>query len=368
MIRRVALVSPYALSVPGGVQEQVLAMSRELSARGHDVLVVAPDGVDERAYDTPARVARFGRRLSLPANGSRAPITLSPRAARAARDAVAAFNPGVVHFHEPFAPLLGWAVLASHRAPAVATLHRSGDGPAVRWTGPLLARLARGVDVTVAVSAQAAATMGAASGLDPIVLFNGLETERFAAAPREREGEPLVVVLGRLEQRKGQAVAVEAVRAHNELATTPWRLAIVGDGPERARLEALSAHDERVIFAGAVGDAERRAWLRRAHVVVAPSLRGESFGLVLLEAMASESSVVASDLPGYRAAAAGHARLVAPGDAGALAAAITATLAEETPASIAAARAHAEEWSMHRLVNEYETIYIDAAERFGPTR
>jgi len=368
VIRRVALVSPYALSVPGGVQEQVLAMSRELSSRGHDVLVVAPDSADHRSYDTPARVARFGRRVSLPANGSRAPITLSPRAARAARDTVAAFDPGVVHFHEPFAPLVGWAALVSHRAPAVATLHRSGEGPAVRWTRPLLTRLARGVDVTVAVSDAAAATMGNASGLDATVLFNGLETERFTTTPRERGGEPLIVVLGRLEQRKGQATAIEAVRAHNEVAAHPWRLAVVGDGPERARLEALAAHDERVTFAGAVGDSERRAWLRRAHVVVAPSLRGESFGLVLLEAMASESSVVASDIPGYRAAAGGHARLVAPGDAGALARAIGEALDEETPARIADARRHVEAWSMHRLMDEYERLYIDAAERFGTTR
>ena len=93
MTRRVALVSPYALSAFGGVQEQVLAMSRELSSRELDVLVVAPDDADQTVYDTPAQVRRFGARLSLPANGSRAPLTLSPRDARAARDTVLGFAP-----------------------------------------------------------------------------------------------------------------------------------------------------------------------------------------------------------------------------------------------------------------------------------
>jgi len=109
-------------------------MSRVLSARGADVLVIVPDARDHTAYDTPAKVVRLGPRLSMPANGSRAPLTLSPVAALRAKDAVTFFRPDIVHVHEPFAPLLAWSTLLAHEYPTVGTFHRSGDGPALRYT------------------------------------------------------------------------------------------------------------------------------------------------------------------------------------------------------------------------------------------
>lgn len=367
-VRRVALVSPYALSAFGGVQEQVLAMSRVLAARDLEVLIVAPDGQDRRAYDTPARVVRLGRRWSLPANGSRAPLTLSPRAAWRARDALDAFTPDVVHFHEPFAPLLGWSALVAHDRPALGTFHRSGAGPALRYTRPLLRRLASGVDYAVSVSEAAARTLADACGLASDVLFNGFETERFVASPRERADHVVLFYVGRLERRKGVDVAITAVREHNASSSDPWQLVVAGEGPERARLEALAARDEAVVFVGAVSDDEKRRWLRRAHALVAPSTRGESFGLVLLEAMASETLVVASDIEGYRQAANGHGALFTAGDPAALAAAATDALARESAEGLAAARRHAERWSMTTLVEEYLERYDRAVRRFQATK
>lgn len=364
---RVALVSPYSLGVPGGVQEQVLAMSRELGRRGHEVLVVAPDAADRATYDTPARLVRVGRLISMPANGSRAPLTLSPGAARAARRSVGAFAPDVVHLHEPFAPLAGWGVLLAHAAPAVATFHRSGGGPALTLTRPLLRSLARRLDAAAAVSEAAARTIRDAAGVTATVLFNGLETSRFVEFARETRAEVEVLFLGRLEERKGAADAIEAVRTHNDTAAAPWRLVIVGDGPQRARLEALAGHDERIEFVGAADDAAKRRWLRRARVLVAPSTHGESFGLVLLEAMASETPVVASDIDGYRQAAGGHATLVAPRDPNGLAAGIAAAIAT-SPARVAAAREHSQAWSTARLMDRYEEIYDDARRRFSARR
>ncbi len=368
MSTRVALISPYALGVFGGVQEQVVAMSRELERRGHEVLIVAPDGRDVSTVDSLASVARFGRLLSLPANGSRAPLTLSPLAALRARQAVRAFRPDVVHFHEPFAPLVGWGVLSDHGAAAVATFHRSGNGPALRLTGPLLRFLSSHIDASVAVSAEAASTIRSAARIDALVLFNGFETERFVASPRVRTGETVIVTVGRLEERKGTEHAIRAVRAHNARDVDRWRLVIVGDGPQRRRLEALAANDERILFAGALGDAQKREWLRRANVVVAPATRGESFGLVLLEAMASESVVVASDIAGYREATGGFAVLFAPGDSSALEQAIATALSSETPERVAAARAHAQHWSMRSLMDAYEPVYATAREHFQSAR
>lgn len=367
-VRRLVLISPYALSVYGGAQEQVLAMSRVLSARGTDVLVIAPDARDHTTYDTPAKVVRLGPRLSLPANGSRAPLTLSPVAALRAKDAVTFFRPDVVHVHEPFAPLLSWPTLNAHEVPTVATFHRSGDGPALRYTGALLRHLARGLDVSVAVSEQAASTIERAAAVVSDVLFNGFETERFVATPRERSVETVLFYVGRLEERKGVATAILATREHNARGEKPWRLVIAGDGPERPRLEALAAYDPRVVFLGRISDADKRSWLRRVHALIAPSTHGESFGLVLLEAMASETLVVASDIDGYREAAGGHATLFHPGDPAALERAVKAALSEESPDKIAAARSYADAWSMETLMDEYEMRYERARRLFEATK
>lgn len=360
MTRRITLVSPYALSVFGGVQEQVLAMSRELARRGDDVLLVAPDRLDVAHYDTPATLVRLGRVVSTPANGSRAPLALSPRASQQASKAIDEFTPDVVHFHEPFAPLLPWATLRRHRWASVATFHRGGSGPALRLSEPLLHRLSRGLDVSVAVSERAANTVRGVTTLAPRVLFNGFETERFRASERTRGADIVLCVVGRLEARKGVEVAINAVRAHNARDGSTWQLVVLGDGPERARLEALSAHDENVTFLGAASDDDKRSLLRRSNVLLAPALRGESFGLVLLEAMASETAVVASDIDGYRDAASSHATLFAPGDSSSLEAAIEHALRTESTRSIADARAHAQRWSMRQLIDEYEPLYDEA--------
>lgn len=367
MTRRTVLLSPYSLGVFGGVQEQVLAMSRVLSQRGDDVLVVAPDSRDVARPDTPAKVVRLGPRISVPANGSRAPLTLSPRASRRAHDVIAAFHPDVVHLHEPFAPVLGWATLRSRQFPTVGTFHRSGDGPAMRYGAPVIRAFAQRLDVAVAVSLAAAQTLKGSAGIDSEILFNGFETERFVSSARERSEETVLFYVGRLEGRKGVGTLIEATREHNARGERPWRLVIAGEGGDRPRLEALAAHDPRVVFLGRVSDAQKRSWLRRVHALVAPSTHGESFGLVLLEGMASETLVIASDITGYREAAGGHATLFHPGDARSLEQAVERALREESEESTHLARAYSENWSMTRLMDEYDSRYELARRRFhGP--
>jgi len=366
--RRIAIVCPYALSIYGGVQEQVLAMSRELSARGNEVLIVSPDSSDLSEYETNAAVAHFGRLFSIPANGSRAPITLSFSAARKARKLVSEFKPDIVHFHEPFAPLVGWAILRSHSAPAVGTFHRSGDGPAFTLTSPLLKKLSKYLDAYASVSSQAEMTIKKAVGIESAVLFNGFETSRFVAIPRERTGQVTLTTIGRLEDRKGTATAITAVKSHNSNDSEQWKLVIIGDGPDRSKLEALAGHDENIVFVGAANDVDKRSWLRRSNALLCPAIRGESFGLVLLEGMASETSVIASDIDGYRDAASSFATLFEPADPSSLEQAINFSLRSETTDSIAAARSHAENWSMSRLIDQYETLYNEATLRFHATR
>lgn len=364
MIKRVALISPYALSVPGGVQEQTLAMSRELSSRSLDVLVIAPDQKDNFRYDTPAEVVKFGSMLSLPANGSKAPLTLQRRASAQAFEQICSFNPDVVHFHEPFAPLIGWRTLVRHRFPAVATIHRSGMGPAITLTTPVTRRLARGIDAWVAVSQMAAGTYRKSLPSEPRILFNGFEMNRFVAFERLTPTTPVFLAIGRLEERKGLEFAIRALRAHNEKSQDQWALRIIGDGPERARLVEIASGDANVTFLGRVDDETKRKEIRRCSALVAPSLYGESFGLILLEGMASEVPVVASDIDGYRQAAGGHAYLARAGDIEGLEGAMQAAIEGTSAAKLQSALLYAHKWSMKSLVDSYIEIYEQAATTF----
>jgi len=361
---KVALVSPYALSVFGGVQEQVLGMSRSLSARGHEVLVVAPNNEDRASYDTPARVLRVGEMTSVPANGSRAPLALSKSASAEVARALAEFHPGVVHLHEPFAPRFGWETLRTHSFPAVGTFHRSGVSTVMRLASPYLRRMARQLDASVAVSDEAARTANLTYKIEPIVLFNGFELERFRTPARVVPSEPTLISIGRLEERKGASVAIEAVLAHNERpGVTPWRLLVVGSGPQEDALRTRY-RDPAISFRGSVSDEEKRRLLRQSSVSISPALRGESFGLVLLEAMAAEIPVVASDIAGYAAAAQQHAHLFVPGDAADLERAVAQALLA-TEGFLTAASEHAQTWSMAKLVEEYESIYESVQRGFS---
>ena len=352
--RRVAIISPYALDVFGGVQEQVLGMSREFMARGIETLVVSPEG-GELISETPARVLRFGGCVAIPANGSKAPITLSPTAAIRARQAVDEFNAEIVHFHEPFAPLVGYGELfASSDRIRVGTFHRSGGGPAYKLTKPLLRRVLNRLDARVAVSERAAATLRTATGADAEVLFNGFELNRFASLPRDMV--PTILFVGRFETRQGAHVADEAVRTWRENGGPEVRLVMAGRGPDAAKLQALADGDPAITFVGAISDAEKRRLLGTSSVLVAASLFGESFGMTLLEGMASGTAVVASDIDGYREAAGGHATLFTPNSPTDLRRAIVTALQQSTSARDAALR-HAEKWSMEQLADRYLSIY-----------
>lgn len=384
---RVALVCPYSLSRPGGVQGQVLGLARALHAAGHDVLVVAPDDTRppglERSSDGPSRFTA-GPSTGVQANGSVAPVALDPRAAWRARRAVARYGAEVVHLHEPFAPAVGYGVLVEHALPSVGTYHRAGEGRGYRLAAPL-ARWADGrLDVRCAVSDAAAATVAAVVGRRPVeVLFNGVEVDRFGGAAPVPSEAPAILFLGRHERRKGLEVLLEAFRR----ARWPEGMAhpvlwVAGDGPETAGLRRRFAGVPGVEWLGVLPDAQVPGRLAGASVLCAPALGGESFGMVLLEAMAAGCAVVASDIPGYRAAAGGHAALVAPGEPEALAVALADEVARHAsgpaaappgtdgarllPAHLQAARRHAEEWSMDRLAKRYVALYrraIDCTSR-----
>jgi len=350
------MVCPYDLARPGGVQGQALGLSRALRRIGHEVVVIAPhDRV--RGWVT-REVYAAGRSVAVHANGSVAPVSVSPLAAKRAVGAARDWDADVVHLHEPLAPILGYGFLLTGRWPVVATFHRSGVPRAASIVAPATRWMCGRIQVRVAVSEAARRTAAAWCGEGFEVLFNGLDTDRFAGARPVDSELPAVVFLGRHEHRKGLGVLLEAFST-SELGAELW---VIGTGPETASLRARYPESDRIRWLGAVSDEEAASRLRSASVLCAPSLGGESFGMVLLEGMAARCRVVASDIPGYRDAAGGHAILVPPKDAAALQGGLATALSSPSDATaIEAAASYAREWSMDRLAQRYVEAYRRAA-------
>ena len=350
---RIGIVCPYSLSLPGGVQGQVLALARTLRGLGHEVRVLAPcDGPPPDSGVTP-----LGASLPTAANGSVAPIapdvSAQLRTIRALRDE--AFD--VVHVHEPLAPGPTQTAMLFKTAPLVGTFHAAGGSRAYELLRPLVRWGANKLDLRCAVSEDARQMAQEALGGEYELVFNGVEVDEFRKVdPWPTEG-PTVLFLGRHEPRKGLAVLLEALA----LLPDEVRLWVAGDGPETAVLQAGVGDDARVEWLGRISEEEKLARLRGADVFCAPSLRGESFGIVLLEGMAAQTPVVASDLPGYAnvARADEDALLVPPGDAGALAAAINRVLDDPVLARslVASGEQRAATFSMDRLAERYLELY-----------
>ncbi len=326
---RILQACPYSWQARGGVQAHVEHLSGELRARGHEVLVLAP-GADAtlRCRD----VAIVGRSTAIRFNGSVAPTCLDPRTFLTVRRTIRAFGPDVVHAHEPYASTVsGFSVLHA-RVPVVATFHaaidRAVDLRGYSALAGLCGFVRRRLHLRIAVSETAARTARHAIGDPMVIVPNGTRCAAPAVGRHAARSNDVILFVGRLEPRKGVRTAIEAFE---RLAGTHPRteLVIVGDGPDREAVERLRAPLARRVRRIASCDDRLLAALRStAAVCIAPSTGQESFGMVLLEAMAAGVPVVASDIAGYRDLVHENVTglLVPPGDAGALAAAIARVL------------------------------------------
>ncbi len=367
---RVGLVCPYSLSVPGGVQGQVLGLARALRAQGHEVRILAP--TDGPPPDPG--VTSLGPSIQNPSNGSVAPIAPDPSVQLRAIRSMWDERFDVIHVHEPLCPGPSVTALILKSAPLVGTFHAAGHQPAYRYLSGLARALARRLDAKVAVSPEAMALAEEAIPGGWQVLFNGVEVDRFAdAEPWPTEG-PTLLFVGRHEERKGLAVLLDALPS----LPAGLRVWIAGEGPETEVLRRRHSGDRRIHWLGRISDAERDRRMAAASVFCAPSIRGESFGVILLEAMAAGAPVVASDLTGYRHVAgpldgsASAAELVPPGDAGELAVAVRAILDDPARAAglVVAGRERADHFSMRRLASEYAALYeqVSGGTRSGGSR
>jgi phosphatidylinositol alpha-mannosyltransferase len=244
----------------------------------------------------------------------------------------------------------------------VGTFHRAGSSVAYRVLRPLVRAAAGRLAARCAVSSTAEATARDALGGTYDIIGNGIDLDRSASAEPWPTTGPTVLFVGRHEERKGLGVLLEALRRVGPgTDLTAW---VAGEGPETQRLARLHPPSDRLLWLGRVDDDELASRLAGAQVMCAPSLGGESFGVVLLEAMAARTAVVASDLPGYAEVVGDHGVLVPPGDAGALARALEAVAADAvdgtgrcSPGVLQAALVHAAQWSMPSVAARYVALY-----------
>jgi len=375
MSLRLAIVAPYDLSVPGGVNTQIRGQARALRTLGHSVEVFGPaSGPLVDGEHT------LGRAVVISLGGTESGLGVDPRGfAAVGRLARGPFD--VIHVHEPLTPLVPWLVVGAARAPLVGTFHvhrESGHRLYAIWKGAL-GPLVRRLRARIAVSEAAKRTVSTHFPGDYEIVPNGIDVDDFRR-PRPRPqavsgGRRTVLCVGRLEQRKGVDTLIRAMALVRKTAPDVL-LVIVGDGSERAALAALAGDTGSVLFAGQVPDADLAAYVQAADVVCSPALSGESFGIVLLEAMACAKPLVASRIEGYEAlvGSSGCARLVPPGDADALAGALSALLMSADDrrqlgqAGAAAARAY--DWTVigRRLDDIYRRVDGDARNDGDQTR
>jgi len=326
---RIGMVCPYSFDVPGGVQSHVLQLAEVMRARGHEVSVLAPASPH---VSLPEYVVSAGRAIPIPYNGSVARLQFSPAVHGRVRRWLADGEFDVLHLHEPNAPSLSMWALRVAEGPIVATFHTSTTKSLTLTVFQgILRPMHEKIVGRIAVSDLARRWQMEALGTDAVEIPNGVDVASFASAPL-LDGYPrpgrTVLFLGRYDEpRKGMAVLLEALpRAVERFADL--QLLVVGRGDEEELREQAGELAEHLRFLGQIDDAQKASAMRSADVYCAPHAGGESFGIVLVEAMAAGTAVVASDLDAFRRVLLdGKAgRLVPVGDAEALAGALIEVL------------------------------------------
>ena len=395
---RIALVSPYSWTYPGGVTRHIEALSAELLAQGHDTRILAPfdpdDALSRRVHrgarpqrlDPPENFVSLGRSFGVPANGAVSNLTGLPGAVLALRRELRDGAYDVAHIHEPIVPMIGWdALMSSGELPLVGTFHTYSTNQLTNGLGALVfdgRRRMNRLHARIAVSEAAAWTARRFYGGRYRIVPNGVllpeadsAEARGAGAPEKGGAEwacagessqpdgarPLrILFIGQAVERKGLPVLLRAFEALRE--QVPATLTLVG--ASAAEIAPMLLDDRGVRALGKVSEEHKLRELREAEVLCAPSLSGESFGMVLTEAFAAATPVVASDIPGYRDVARDglDGLLVPPGDALALAEALrTLALDRSHRASMAcSARERAERFSWTHVAEEVYEVYEQA--------
>jgi len=365
---RIGIVCPYSFDAPGGVQFHVRDLAEHLLTHGHEVSVLAPADEDT---PVPAYVISSGRAVPVPYNGSVARLSFGPVARRRVHRWIEQGRFDVLHLHEPLTPSLGLLALWATSGPVVATFHSSNVRFRVLQAAyPVLRPSLEKISARIAVSEDARRTVTTHVGGDAVVIPNGVYVDAFAKAPSDprwtgTSERPTIAFVSRLDEpRKGLPVLGEAIP--RVLRAVPGaRFVIAGHGDAEAAGERLDPASRAACeFLGTVSEQDKAALLSSADVYVAPHTGGESFGIVLVEAMSAGAPVLASDLDAFRRVLDdGELGVLFPtGDADALAQQLVALLADPARRSALRTRAAAAvrryDWSVvaDEVLAVYETV------------
>jgi phosphatidylinositol alpha-mannosyltransferase len=360
---RIGIVCPYAWDAPGGVRSHVADLAQTLIARGHEVSVLAP--IDEHE-DVPDWIVDGGRPVSVPYNGSVAKLSFGVKATGRVRRWIRDGDFDVLHVHEPLAPSLSLLACWVGRGPIVATWHSSSERSRMLSAGFYIAQTAmEKVIARIAVSEDARRFLVGHVGGDAVVIPNGVRVSDFVTEERLPEFDPArpsMVFLGRMDEpRKGLHVLVGALP--EIVAKVPnVQVVIVGPGDIDDQRESLNPSvRDNVVYLGRVSDADKARAFASADIYIAPHTGGESFGIVLAEAMAASTAVLASDLPAFRNVLAdGEAgRLFPTGDCAALAQAAVDLLTDASAreALVTAGRSRVMDFDWDHVVDDVIAVY-----------
>jgi phosphatidyl-myo-inositol alpha-mannosyltransferase len=380
---RIALLSPYSWTYPGGVTRHIEALSAELTVLGHDARILAPfdpdDALSRRLHrgarpqlvDPPEGFVALGRTVGFPANGAVSNLVATPGGMLALRRELRAGGYDVLHIHEPVVPLLSWDALCScgPDLPLVGTFHTYSENALTNGIANLLGarRRMNHLHARIAVSEAAAWTARRFYGGRYRIVPNGvhLEADRLDAPEQHdtraaSDGPLRILFIGQAVERKGLPVLLRAFEALRE--QVPATLTLVGASADEVAHMML---DDRGVHAlGKVSESRKLAELAQAEVLCAPSLHGESFGMVLTEALAASTPVIASDIPGYRDVVRDgiDGQLTPPGDALALAEALRSLALDPAARArmAAAARLRAERFAWPHVAAEVLDCYEQA--------
>lgn len=300
---KIGIACPYSWDVPGGVGFHIRDLAEELIDRGHDVQVIAPSE-DE---NIPPYLTAAGAAVAVPYNGSVARLAFGPRVNRCVRTWLRDEEFDVVHVHEPFVPSVSMLALMNADCPVVSTFHTAMDrSRAFEIFTPMLRPVLERIQARIAVSQEARRTAVQYLGGDAYVIPNGVFTRAFSSvAPDPRflgtQQAPTLGFLGRIDEpRKGLPLVARAF-AEIRARVPGVRLFVAGRGNQEEARKLFGADSEAVEFLGGVSEEDKAALLASVDIYLAPNTGGESFGIILVEAMSAGAFVVASDIPAFRA-------------------------------------------------------------------
>jgi phosphatidyl-myo-inositol alpha-mannosyltransferase len=362
---KIGLVCPYIYPASGGVAQHVQYLYGGLRQRGHDVRILTASHGPQRASE--GDIIRLGVGVSVPINASVGTLTFSPRYLSQIGKMLERERFDILHFHEPFVPFLSLFLLRESTSVNIATFHAfAGFSPSYEFGSRALRGYATRLHGRIAVSAAARHFIDRFFPGDYKVIPNGVDVQRFASAvpiARWQDGTPNVLFVGRHEPRKGLLDLLKAHRILRKTGSSGSRLLIVGSGPQEreARRYVATRGLQEVEFLGRVSDAEKAQLFRTVDVFASPATGGESFGIVLLEAMAAGTPIVCSDIHGYKGVVRRDREglLVPPREPRELAVAIDRLLRDPALREQmgAAGQARAEEFSWPRVTAKVENYY-----------